>query len=278
MPILSDKIWGLQKGELCIIGGRPSNMKSSLALQIAKDVSEHNKVLFISLEMSIEACVKRLFCNIMNVDNKSLRKDGFEQYAKEWAEFEEKIKNYRLVISRYIGKTWEEIAEVLSHLTDKPDLIIMDYIQCLSKIGMKKIEVIDEYVKNFRNMAIEHNFAGVIVSQMSRSSVKENDGEPSLSGFKYSGFLEEHADKAILCHWEHHANNSAPRDKFKIILAKNKEGDTGSHFVRIIPECSRFEDFLSEIPPPTEAHKKTAKLFDGKVLAYGKQDDWEKEG
>ena len=250
MPDFSEKIWGLQKGELCIIGGRPSNGKSSLALQIAKDVAEHNKVLFISLEMSIESCIKRLFCNLMQVDNMDLRKRGFEPYAREWGQFEEGVKNYRLVISRYIGKTWKEISEILNNLSDKPDLIVLDYIQCLSETGVKKMEVIDEYVRNFRNMAIDHNFAGLIVSQINRSNVKDNDGEPTLSGLKYSGFLEESADKAILTHWAHHSDAEEPKDRFKIILAKNKEGETGVHYIKTLPEYSRFEDFVK---PPVQA-------------------------
>jgi replicative DNA helicase len=69
LPSLNKKIWGLQKG-LTVLAGRTSQGKSSIAMQWAFDIASSKKpVVFLSLEMSVEALTERLFCNIMQVDN-----------------------------------------------------------------------------------------------------------------------------------------------------------------------------------------------------------------
>jgi len=265
LPYFNEKAFGLNRKELTIIGARPSNGKSALALQIADDISQTHKVLFISLEMFIEKCVIRLFCNNMRVNNTKLKYDGIAAYSNQYDKFIELKQKPRLAITESVGKNWEDIEQMLIELAEKPDVIILDYIQCISKIGLKKLEVVDEYVKNLRAMAGQFDFAAVILSQINRANVQEGN-EPTMMGLKSSGFLEEHADNVWLLHFPYHYDCTQDKTKFKITIAKSRDGETGSVMCQFIPWEYRFEDAVRDVEAPTENHQKVADMFKGKTV------------
>ena len=73
MPTLNEKIWGLHRKEFIVLGGRTSQGKSNLALQIASDVAKQGlQVYFLSLEMSEQSIIERLFCNLAMINNYDL--------------------------------------------------------------------------------------------------------------------------------------------------------------------------------------------------------------
>lgn len=241
MPILNKKMWGVGRKKLTIIGARPSQGKSALAMQIAWDISQTNKVLVLSLEQTVEESIERMFCNVQKVNNVSLLQGGFDRYQPEWEEFCVKANSANMIVTESIGKTWQEIDYLINTLEEYPDLIVLDYIQCISTKGLKKLEAIDEYILHLRNLAIEHNFGIILCSQISRANV-DGQKEPTLTGLKSTGYLEELGDKILLLHWEAHSNPNADLNKFKIILAKNKGGRTGHLMVKFEPEYYKFSD------------------------------------
>ncbi len=66
-----DKITtGLHPSDLIILAARPAMGKTSFALNIAQNIAKQNKsVGIISLEMSKEQLVERLFCSLLEVDS-----------------------------------------------------------------------------------------------------------------------------------------------------------------------------------------------------------------
>lgn len=245
MPQLSKKIHGLHKKKMTVIGARTSHAKTSFALQMAYDVARQNKeVLFLSLEMDKVDMLERLFCNVKQVDNYELLRGQFSKdYKKEWIEFVSEIKSIPLVFSDCLGKTWQEINEILENLTIKPQMIILDYIQATKGDGKNQKDKIDDYLLNFRKLAIKHNFAGIICSQVNRSNEHESNKFPQLHQLKGTGVLEEHADIVILLYYEFKATEKEEdKNKFWFSVAKNRNGRTGSVQIKFIPEYYRFED------------------------------------
>lgn len=274
LPTLNKKIWGIGRKKLTLVGARPSNGKSSFIGQIAWDISRDYNVLLISLEQTQEESIERMFCNVMKVDNLELLKGGFKMYQKQWKEFEEQCKERRLVLTEGIGKTWKEIDEALMRLAEFPDLVIMDYIQCVSTKGIHKLEIIDEYILHLRNLAIQNNFGVILCSQINRQNV-EGLKEPTITGLKSSGFLEELSDKVLLLHWEAHSNHTADLNKFKIIIAKNKSGRTGSVDLTFEPQYYRFSDEHTEVEVEPETLlelKGVMDTFEGKIVGKERKD------
>ena len=65
---------------------------------------------------------------------------------------------------------------------------------------------------------------------------------PNLWQLKSSGTLEEHADTVLLGFWEHHYDNSKPFNDYDIIIAKQRNGMTGTVKVKFLAPNSRFEE------------------------------------
>ena len=275
LPVLNKKIWGVGRKKLMIIASRPSHGKSSLAMQIAWDVSKSHNVLVLSLEQTIEETAERMFCNVMRVNNLELLRGGFNKYKKEWDTFCKMVGERHLIVTEQIGKTWMEIEELTTNMARYPDLLVLDYIQCISSKGLKKMEAIDEYILYLRNLAIEKNFGVLLCSQINRQNVGQGGGEPTLTGIKGSGYLEELGDKILLLHWDAHQNHSADLNKYTIIIAKNKGGRTGYLDCRFDPQHYKFSDSMTEEEVGVEdlqELKKTMELFDGTVHKIERKD------
>jgi len=144
-----------------------------------------------------------------------------------------------LIVCEELGRSWEDIDNIFKSLEgDYPDIIILDYIQCIKTAG-KKMDAIEDYIKKFRKLAIEQNFCLFICSQINRQNIIGNN-EPTMEGLKNTGFLEEHADKVILLHYPCKRSPSIDIDKFKIIVAKNKNGMTGYFDCSIEPSIYKI--------------------------------------
>ncbi len=246
LPELNRKIHGFHKRKLTVIGARTSHAKTSFSLQLAYDVAKQGKeVLFLSLEMDKVDMLERLFCNVKKIDNYELLCGNFaKDYKKEWIEFNEEIKIIPLIFSDCIGKNWKEIDELIRKLTIKPQMIVLDYIQAIKGDGFTAKDKIDDYILNFRKMAIEHNFAGVLCSQVNRSNESESNKFPQLHQLKGTGVLEEHADIVILLYYKFKSTEKEEdKNEFWFSVAKNRNGRTGSLKIKFIPEFYLFEEF-----------------------------------
>lgn len=242
---LNDVIWGLSKQTMTTVGARTSMGKSAFVGQIVADLLDQDKsVLYLSFEMTQRELVARLFSHKSRVPNYEVTKGNFESYINNWADFCEYLNDKKLVVTTGFGATWEEIDAFLSSLKKVPDVVIIDFIQSIkgsSKDGGKSF--IDEYIRHFRQMCIEKNFAGVIVSQLNRSNQETKSKTPQMHQLKGTGYLEEHSDCVILLEWLYKTQSSKDKEKYQINVAKNRDGKTGFINVRFIPEIYTFKEY-----------------------------------
>ena len=156
--------------------------------------SQNHNVLFLSLEMTVENLIERLFCNIMEADNFDLLTGGLKDKAElqqKWQAFEEKIKSLRLLITCGVGQSFEEVNFLIEMLNPKPEAVFVDYIQAARHLRDERLEM-NEYIRKFRELCLKNKMAGVLCSQINRRVDKETNYEPSLENLKGSGVLEEH--------------------------------------------------------------------------------------
>ena len=249
-------LYGLHRGEFIVLGGRTSQAKSTLALQMAFDVAMQGfQVYFFSLEMSEEALIERLFCNVCKVDNYDLIAHP-ESYEKEFEGFMELMDGLKLIITYNIGARIDDLYQAIEDLP-KADLIVLDYIQAVRGMG-DKLSVVNDYILKFRELCVEKNFAGVMVSQINRGSEHLESKIPQLYQLKNSGTLEEHCDTALLGFWEHFYKPDSEKNKYDIIIAKQRNGMTGKFTVNFYPEHYRFEERAE-----TEEVKRIKHMFNG---------------
>lgn len=229
---LDDKLWGLHKKELLIMGARTSQGKSSLALQFALNLaSQGQKVAYFSLEMSKEQMVERMIAHHTRINNRLIRHGLAKVQLKNcYSSLRSYSQGLKLLIDES-GYAFEEIVEICEAL--KFDFVFIDYIQMVSMKGYKsKLEAIDEYVRKFKELAKVLDFGGIIVSQVNREGV----GDMGIQHLKGSGTLEEHPDTVLLMEWDWDSKD------YWIRIEKQRHGECGKVQVNYEPEYFAFSD------------------------------------
>lgn len=245
LPTLDNKIWGLQRGKLIVIGGRPSQGKSTLMLQMAYSFAKQKrKVMFFTLEMSNKVCLDRLLSYGCEIDNFIINTGKLKEldllYKDRINKFKKELSETNLVFIESWGRNFKEINHAISSTSDTPDVVFIDYINMIRQGGRNKREAIDEYIKELREFALDKNFCVIIGCQLNRDVHKHQDEAPrvpDLWHIKESGHLEEHADQVFLLHYPfHYTKKSEDEGNYIIKIAKNREGRTGSFKCTFQPE------------------------------------------
>jgi replicative DNA helicase len=254
---------GLQRNDLIIVAARPSMGKTSLALMLAENAAIHAGAVvgIFSLEMSKEALVMRMLCSQGNIDAQRFR-SGFLSRA-EWAQ-----------IARSLGT----LADTKIFLDDTPaisvlemrakarrlaaeqkrlDLIIVDYLQLMSGSAKRfesRQQEVSQISRELKGLAKELNVPLVALSQLSRAPESRSDHKPQLSDLRESGALEQDADLVAFIYREEvyktaEEREALPDDKknvAELIIAKQRNGPTGTVDLRFTPSSMRFDNLYRD--------------------------------
>lgn len=249
LPTLSKMIHGLPPGKMTVIGARTSMGKTAFAMQLMIDfITIGASVLYIGFEMQPEEMLERMFCNRYRISNLELARGSVVGLDKELGDFKKWQENLQLVFTDDFAKDWTELETFLEALPlgAKPDVVVVDFIQAIQHTNEHDKRFIDDYIRAFKMMSLRNDFAGIVVSQINRTSPEAKNKEPQLHQLKGSGFLEEHADMVFLLDWK-----DKTKPEFVINVAKNRSGPTGWINAHYISNQYRFEE-----PPPVSAEPK----------------------
>jgi len=224
-------IVGMTKGEISIIAGRPGNGKSTLALNIAKNmVLDGKKVMFVSREMPRVEIIKKLLAMHTKVKNKDMRGNA-ENHRKEIEKGLDFIRKYYKSLSlfdnlRSLDEAINEAKKV------RPDVIIDDHIGFIEFPHYDKKDTrhrIAEVTRRYKWLAKEIGCAVILVSQLNRNIEHRVDKIPRLSDLAESGNLEQDAEIVIFNYYPYvYEYDNAEHGEFgqQIIIAKNRYGTT----------------------------------------------------
>ena len=254
---LDEKTSGLHPSELIIIAGRPSMGKTSLALNIARNVAVEEKkpVAIFSLEMSKEQVVERLLCVEARVDSHKLR-TGFlaDEDSPKLSIAAGVLFDAPIFIDDSSTLNALELRAKARRLKVKEDvaLIILDYIQLMSAetVTENRQQEIADISRALKSLARELKIPIIGVSQLSRRVETREDHRPRLSDLRESGALEQDADVVILLLREEYYNpdNEEVKGKTELNIAKQRNGPVGSIELVFLKEYTKFEDlsFIKE--------------------------------
>lgn len=236
---LDSLLSGLQNSDLIILAARPSMGKSSLALDIAKNVAlrEKKAVGIFSLEMSKDQLIDRLISSESNIDSWKLRQgmlsaDGDQndfvciQHAlgtlSEAPIFIDDASSCSVLQMRAMARRLQA-----SHGLG---LIVVDYLQLIepnNKI-MNSVQQITEISRQLKGLARELNIPVLALSQLSRAVEQRTPKVPRLSDLRDSGSIEQDADVVLFIYREDVYQEESPRKGVAdIIIAKHRNGPIG---------------------------------------------------
>lgn len=246
---------GLRPGNLTVVGGRPSMGKTSLALNIAEHVMFHEKrsVAIFSLEMSRQELFLRLVCSRARVSCYAAQTGRLPKSA--WpalttAADEYKVSPAQIFIDDSADASIWDIKSRARKLLLEQDvgLIIVDYLQMISgKTGRPEYrqQEIADISRFMKGMAKDLNCAVMVMSQLSRAPERrEKSRRPQLADLRESGAIEQDADIVILLYREEQYDREKveARGKAEVIVAKNRNGPTGTLELTFLGEYTRFEN------------------------------------
>ena len=225
-------IGGLFKSELIILAARPSVGKTAIALQVADHVAEMGPVLFVSLEMSEETLVKRLLCQRAGIDGSRLRRGGATKY--DIKRLRAACSNRPLSILHDTGLTFGDIRRTARRMKRGAglSLLVVDYLSLVktpSNNRTPRHEQVATMSREFQKLSRELEIPVMVLAQLNREADKSNDSRPRLSHLRESGAIEQDADIVLLLHRpELYSNDQDDRGKAELIVAKNRNGETGN--------------------------------------------------
>ena len=201
---------GLQKGDLIILGARPSVGKTAFALNLGLNVARMNKegksvVAFFSLEMPAFQLTNRLTSTLSNVPNYKIR-DG-RVNDKELNNINgaySTIQQMNLFINDDGGITVPDIFKECRSLKKDHglDIVIIDYMQLINSktAGANRQAEISAISRQMKQLARELDVPVIALSQLSRKLEQREDKTPILSDLRESGSIEQDADIVLFLH------------------------------------------------------------------------------
>jgi replicative DNA helicase len=251
---LDNETSGLQPSEMIVLAARPSMGKTALAINIANNVAVRNRlpVAIFSLEMSKESLLVRMLASEARIDAHKFR-------------------------TGHMGKDdWNKIVHTLNGLSDAPlwvddtasitvmeigakarrlkrdrglALILVDYLQLCSPTTSagrqsNRQEEVSGMSRALKALAKELKVPVVVLSQLTRAPERE-ERKPQLSDLRESGAIEQDADMVMFINRPNFYKTDMPeedRNKAELIIAKQRNGPTGTLNFVFLSRHTRFEE------------------------------------
>jgi len=281
---LDRKIAGVHSGDLYIVAGRPGMGKTAFVLNMAVNVAMPRQrtandsddpfpegpieepghgVAFFSLEMPREQLASRLLASEARVDVSRLRSG--EMRRDDWNKLTEaaarlgrlpiwlddtpaltlldlraKIRRLQADLKRGDGTGSKELG-----------LVVIDYLQLMQgrrDAGSREQEI-SELSRGLKQLAKEMRVPVLALSQLNRSveTRTTKDKRPQLSDLRESGAIEQDADTIMFIYRDdYYFRDSPEKGVAEIIVAKQRNGPTGTVKVKFSPEFTRFDDLAGD--------------------------------
>ena len=234
--------------------------KTSLALTMARNAAvEHNTAVGIfSLEMANHQLALRLLTAEAKVDSHLVRTGKLPK--SQWQNLSVAVGNLAeapIMLDDTPGIGILELRAKARRLLaeKKVGLIMVDYLQLMS--GPKGVESRQQEIsvisRSMKALSKELEVPVIALSQLSRAVENRTDHRPQLADLRESGAIEQDADVVIFLYRPFlYTDDEEDRGKAQIIVAKQRNGPTGTVNVTFIDRYAKFENLSAYADMDTE--------------------------
>ena len=251
-------LFGMNKGDLVIVGARPAMGKTSFVLNIAENAAYHGKktVCIFSLEMSGEELVKRMLSTEACIPSTTLRSGNLT--VQDWDRLgmaASKLAECKIFIDGTTESTVSRMKAKLKRIKGLKGngLVIVDYLQLMQDPAQSKngrTAEVSAISRNLKLMAKELEVPVICCSQLNRDLEKTKEKIPTMADLRESGSIEQDADAVLLLYRPDYYNQQQDQqNRAQVIVAKNRHGSTGTVEMAWDPEITKFSE-LSNIEEP----------------------------
>jgi replicative DNA helicase len=233
---LDNILTGFQPCDLVILAARPAMGKTALALNFAQNIAKGGKTVgLISLEMSKEQLVERMFSSLLEVDSWKLKtgKLSEEDFMRIGGVMDELYK-MKIYIDDSVGNSISELRSKARRLQMEHglDFLIVDYLQLMTVSGtsssQNRVNEISEISRSLKNLARELRIPILALSQLSRAVELRPSKIPQLSDLRESGAIEQDADVVLMMYREDYYEEDTERAGMTdVFVRKHRSGPVG---------------------------------------------------
>jgi replicative DNA helicase len=239
---------GLRRRDCTVIGGDVGSGKSALALAIGlRMATAGHTVVFVSGEMDEE----RLFERALAIEGRrtvdQLRRGQLPEDARaSVGAAAVRLRDLPLVVYPIIGRSFDEVLEpAWGH---EPAVLFVDYLQLLPPPARTQ-DVAEEAAHALRALkatALAHRVVVVACAQLPTLDVRRPNPRPTLDDYGALGAVKQHADVVLSLFREemYVPDAGAVAGAAELLIAKNRNGDTGFVDLYFHKQWMRFEDML----------------------------------
>jgi len=246
---------GLHPAEMIVVAGRPSMGKTTFCMNVVANVAAAGKcVAIFSLEVSRDQLVQNLLCSFSKVDAHRLRKRSLTN--QDWQDLTAgaaQLRQSSIHIDDSPGLTPLGLRSKMRRLHSRQpvDMIVIDYLQLMEGGGMgseSRQQEISSISRALKGVAREIDVPLIAISQLSRGVENRENHKPRLSDLRESGAIEQDADLVLLLYREEYykPEKEEARGKAEVIIAKQRNGPTGSVHLQFTNTCMRFENISQQ--------------------------------
>ncbi len=233
-PRLDTFFGGLKPGRVYVIGGRPGQGKTSVALFMAMaNVMRGKQVMFFSAEQDIQDLSKKILSSYSGMGHDRLDRGNLS--PQEWQSVDEAISQIeRFPGNIYLKDSPKNIQHISAMIRNQKkrtglELVVIDYLQLVPSINRKKNTIREQEVaeisRTVKQIALSEGIAILELSQLNRDA----KGEPKLHHLRESGAIEQDADVVMFVYRPAlDGDISYPNEYGQIIIAKNRRGTLGA--------------------------------------------------
>lgn len=256
---LDNKLGEVGKGDLVIIGARPSMGKTTFAQNLASDmmINQSLPVLFCSIEMRGHQIAQRLISGIGGVELRKVLTGKIDRNSNDFKNINTAanvLEKAPLMIddnNRTTVATIRRSAKKVQAKYGKVGAIFVDYIQRVTPLSKNNFgrsdKDIGEISTELKRIAGDFDCPVFALAQLNRNLENRPNKRPVNADLKESGDLEQDAD-IIMFIYRDEVYNKESKDigTAEIIIGKARNGSIGT--VRLATDLARstFTDLSPE--------------------------------
>lgn len=245
-----------KNGSLIILAGRPGMGKTTLALNIARNMACFNNAsgVVFSLEMTKDQLVDKFIASESGVDSRNIDQNKIHDLdIMPLQEASIRLGNTRVFLDDFSNLTPMILRSKATNLKLKHDIkfIIVDYLQLMqddNRKGKSREQEVSEISRSLKLIAKDLQIPLIALSQLSRSCESRTNKRPMLSDLRESGSIEQDADVVMFVYRPEYynemfdSNGNSLTNKAEVIFAKNRFGEVRFTTIDCDLSKSKFMD------------------------------------
>ena len=252
---LDNLLAGFQNEASYIMAARPSMGKTATMLHFVLEATKQGAVpIIFSLEMSEEQLLRRLISTIGTINlflakNPSQllenKKQDWQMAINELYKLDFEVHDQALQTIPYIRS---KVRKAKKKYEGKQVIVFIDYLTLIHNEGNFNSDhaKVSDISANLKAIAKEYKCPVVTLAQLSRSVEQRQDKRPMLSDIRESGSIEQDADAVLFLYRESYYNKDSDSNDLEIIVAKHRDGPTGTATVYYNKATGKIGDLADD--------------------------------